>query len=451
MRRNKKVRYLVLASFCFYLIALANDSASMFVLCWALLSLVGVAWVLSRLAVSGLGVERGRVPRRTFAGDPLPTALQVVNRGGLPKSNILLRDPWRNETLNLEAAPTYLIQWLESNQKVPVPESGVAPYRGRYRLGPVQAVASDPWGIFEVHRSLGEEQAVLVYPRPVELPRFFLRRPQGVESDHPLARRPLEAGLDFHGVREYQPGDDLRRVHWKAVAHTGRLFIREFEKNWPIWATVVLDLHRERQFGQAVESTVECGVGVAASVCRRLLQQGYRLRFLACDGALIDRRAEAGEAELFPILEFLAGATGRGRVPAERLLASHLASLPAASCLILITASTAPELAEMLASLGRRGLQVLVIALVPHSFLPASAGQQPEAGGGPGGHKGWWLRKFARRLRGFRAPEGSVSPPSPSSEELRAAYRDFVDHLRAAGVTVCPLHRGDDPAVCLQV
>lgn len=447
MRRNKKVRYLVLASFCFYLIALANDSASMFVLCWALLSLLGVAWVLSRLALSGLSVERQGVRRRAFAGDPLPTALQVVNRGGLPKSNLLLVDPWRNETLGLEAAPTCLIQWLEGGQQVEAAEPGAAPYRGRYRLGPAQVVASDPWGIFEVRRSLGEEQAVLVYPRPVELPGFFLRRPHGIESDLPAARRPLEGGLDFHGVREYQPGDDLRRVHWKATAHTGRLFIREFEKNWPVWATVVLDLHRKWQFGQAADSTVECGVGVAASVCRRLLQQGYRLRFLACDAALMDQRAEAGEADLFPILEFLAIAAGRGTVPVERLLTSHLLPFPATSCLILITASTAPELAEMLASLGRRGLRVVVIALAPHSFLPALAG---DAGTGLAGRWPGW-DGFARRLRGFRAKQEEAPPPAPGREELQEAHRRFVDHLRSAGVTVCPLHRGDDWAVCLQV
>lgn len=464
MRFNKKVRYLVLASFCFYLIGLANNATSMFVLCWALLSLLGVAWVLPRLALSGLVVEQQVMRRRAFAGDPLPTALEVSNQGGFPKSNILLQNPWRNETLNLEAAQTYLVQWLAGNQKLQVPTSIMALHRGQYRLGPTQAVVSDPWGIFELSQPLGGEKTVLVYPRPVALPRFFPGRPKEIEAAHPLAPQPLEAGLDLHGVREYQPGDDLRRVHWKTTAHAGKLFIREFEKSWPLWATVVLDLHREWQFGSATESSVEYSVGVAASVCYRLLQQGYHLRFLACDVYPVDLRTESRASNLFPILEFLAVATGAGTVPVERLLASHLASFLPGSLLLLITASTAPELAEMLTSLSQGGIRVVVLALAPHSFLPSLEGEWSEVEGAADPAQKGPLHRWAKgRSQGTRWFQGFWQGlqgawrrgPTPSSSsgdrDWEADYHRFVDHLRTAGITVCSLHRGDDPAACLQV
>jgi uncharacterized protein (DUF58 family) len=453
MLRNKKVRCLVLVSFCFYLIALANDAAPMFVLCWVTLSVLGVAWGLSRLALSGLGVERRVTRPRAFAGDPLPTALRLSNAGSLPKSNVLIQDRWHNETLNLGDEQTYLVQWLGGAERVPAPAAPTAPHRGRYRLGPTRATGSDPLGIFEVQRVLGEETSVIVYPRPVDLPEFRLEQPGRVEADRAFARRPLEDGLDFRGVREYQPGDDLRRVHWKAMAHTGTLYIREFEESWPARATVVVDLHREWQFGHAAESTVECGVGLAASVCRRLLQQGYRLRFLACDAQTVDVTPGEGEAYLYQVLEPLAVVTGVGSVPVERLLQSHLPDFLSGAALVLITASAAPELVEVLASLRRRGVQVLVIALVPHSFGPPAREGRETRDEGRGTRDGKLARWFVGSLvRWFVGSWGrdDETPFQTTAADLEAPHGSFVACLRTAGVTVWPFHRGDDPAVCLR-
>jgi len=113
-----------------------------------------------------------------------------------------------------------------------VPKSGWEEQRliGPVRRGAVQATswvldASDPLGLFtfDVHwkdRELG-----------VVLPRFtsLTSRPQVRELEASIAAPRAGSGTEMFGVREYRPGDPLRRIHWRSSARHGELIVREFE------------------------------------------------------------------------------------------------------------------------------------------------------------------------------------------------------------------------------
>ncbi len=113
-----------------------------------------------------------------------------------------------------------------------VPKSGWEEQRmiGPVRRGAVQATswvldASDPLGLFtfDVHwkdRELG-----------VVLPRFtsLASRPQMRELEASIAAPRAGSGTEMFGVREYRPGDPLRRIHWRSSARHGELIVREFE------------------------------------------------------------------------------------------------------------------------------------------------------------------------------------------------------------------------------
>ncbi len=113
-----------------------------------------------------------------------------------------------------------------------VPKSGWEEQRliGPVRRGAVQAAswvldASDPLGLFtfDVHwkdRELG-----------VVLPRFtsLTSRPQVRELEASIAAPRAGSGTEMFGVREYRPGDPLRRIHWRSSARHGELIVREFE------------------------------------------------------------------------------------------------------------------------------------------------------------------------------------------------------------------------------
>lgn len=100
--------------------------------------------------------------------------------------------------------------------------------RGVLAVGPVSVLRGDPLGLFE--RSSDRRQAVdlYVHPRTVPLEGLSLGRLRDLEG---LPSSDLASDdVSFHALREYQPGDDLRHVHWKSTARVGELMMRQYEE-----------------------------------------------------------------------------------------------------------------------------------------------------------------------------------------------------------------------------
>src|SRR5260370_4620783 len=87
-------------------------------------------------------------------------------------------------------------------------------------------------------------------------------------------------GSEFYGIREYQPGDPLRRVHWRSSARMGRLAVVEYEHDVSVDLTLVLDARRGSEVGSGADTTLETAVTVTASLARLVLQRGNRCRLV---------------------------------------------------------------------------------------------------------------------------------------------------------------------------
>ena len=147
--------------------------------------------------------------------------------------------------------------------------------RGRYRLGPLVAKWGDPLGFTQRQVTLAEPYEVLVHPsielvqdRP--LTRLFEDPPI-----RPPVSKPWPQGLEFYGMREYAPGDDIRRVVWRAFGRTGKLLVRESEQGITDKITILLDQNRRSHSRGEVSESFETGVKAAASLGVRHLREGY--------------------------------------------------------------------------------------------------------------------------------------------------------------------------------
>src|SRR5205085_6928897 len=97
----------------------------------------------------------------------------------------------------------------------------------------------------------------LVFPVPEPIPDIVL---SGAERygfrDLPVAAA-RGSGVDPDGVREYVPGDPLRRMHWKSTARTGKLSVIEFEESRAVNVVLVIDLFWSAHTGSGKDSTLE--------------------------------------------------------------------------------------------------------------------------------------------------------------------------------------------------
>lgn len=117
--------------------------------------------------------------------------------------------------------------------------------RGYYTFGPVLVEGGDLFGLHRRYRIVSEPCHVLVRPRVVPIQGYDLasRRPVG---EIRMRHRGTEDPTRIAGVRPYQKGDPLNRIHWRATARTGQLHSKVCEPSCVAGATLVLDFHRER-------------------------------------------------------------------------------------------------------------------------------------------------------------------------------------------------------------
>ncbi|MEN9822535.1 MAG: hypothetical protein RLZ04_961 [Actinomycetota bacterium] len=202
--------------------------------------------------------------------------------------------------------------------------------RGRRVLGPATLTVTDPLGLASTTRTVPGTLEVLVIPRRVPL--VFPRLASAGRIGQVLRERAWGAtGGEFHSQREYVPGDDLRRINWKASARTGDLMVRETTPDGARRCTIVLDGTMQVTDPDAFERAVS----VAASVLSAAAAEGIECRFVARDA---DFRGPTTERDT---LVWLATASGDRR-PVEPAATGRLTS-DGLGLVVVVAASPAAE------------------------------------------------------------------------------------------------------------
>ncbi|WP_229693662.1 DUF58 domain-containing protein [Lentzea pudingi] len=186
--------------------------------------------------------------------------------------------------------------------------------RGVFDVGPLTLRRKGLAGLAQARTVLGEVVQVRVIPRvlPVRGLPSGARRGQ-VGADERVER----GGTDLVGLREYVPGDDLRRLHWATSARTGTLMIREDADPARPHLAVLLD---DSESSYADPQRFEEAVEVAASLITSALEQGHPVRLLTSSGGTdIEEQQDSA-----PILSALADlglrdVDGRPTVPVRDL------------------------------------------------------------------------------------------------------------------------------------
>ena len=354
-------------------------------LAYLLLALPLASLVLGVIASRGLAYSRSLPPgTRITAGKEARVRLLLErSRFGAAKVSVVDRLPGRRE---------FGFSGWRKDRRIEVPISFAR--RGVYELGPAEIRLVDPFGLLAFARRFEERTEVVVYPRVHEL-RGFPLLGGNVEAGTRGARG--RRGEEFANLREYRRGDDRRHIHWKSLAHTGELFVKEFSVQAPRRHTVALDLRREGLRVQ--EQEVEDAVSAAASVLTYLMREGLPFRLLGTNAA--ETGFGSDEDSYWKEMRSLAMARADGvRSLGESVLAQRGAL---GEGVVIISRTRDEELPRAVRKLREAGLSVIVVALATHTY---------------------------------RTPTMPGSAPGGVAREREAEFLRGVGRLEAAGATV---------------
>ncbi len=323
---------------------------------------VPVAYVWSRLNLSGIDVIPDRSADRLQEGAVFEERITIKNRNWLAKIWLEVDDP--------SEMPGH-----QARRVVTVPAKGQKTWRirstvsrrGLYAIGPVEVTTGDPFGLFRHTRTFGMPQNVLVYPRATELPNFSVPA-ANLPGEGRFRRRTHYVTPNASGVRPYEYGDSFNRIHWGSTARTGDLMVKIFELDPASDIWVILDLHRDVHVGEGDDSTEEYGVRISASVARYFLTANRSVGFMTFGRNFDVIQADRGVQQYTRILESLAMARSWGDVPLGNLLANEARRFGRHTTVVVITPSTDERWVAGLGALQHRGVKVAAILLEPSTF-----------------------------------------------------------------------------------
>ncbi|MFN2217022.1 MAG: DUF58 domain-containing protein [Anaerolineae bacterium] len=312
--------------------------------------------------------------RRVFWDERFEVQIEVRNGSLLPVLWMRIAD-----TVPAELAAGKLFRQVVSlspRERLRLTYTLVGRRRGYYELGPLVTEGGDLLGSASYEKRHAEDDHVIVYPKIVAL------RDLGFPSQSPFGTLPsrerlFEDPTRIRGVRDYQPGDSLRRMDWKTSARVGTLQVRRFEPAIALETAVFLNLDGG-DYGP-VERLVatELGIVIAASISVHLVEKRQSIG-LVTNGLdpLRDPDLEAslaavpalplrkGREHLMDVLDLLARiqVTPEGEaVPFLDLLNRRSMGLPWGSTVVVLTSREVEGLLNTLLTLRRRGLVVILV------------------------------------------------------------------------------------------
>lgn len=333
-----------------------------------LVYLVGGVWVFSHIWMRrGLGkLQMVRdLPARAFAGETISARLHLRNGSWLPL-------PWLQiqEAVPLELkdqADYRTVTSLGGRSTVEQPYQLACKKRGYYQVGPLSLRSSDIFGFVEARWDEVKPATLIVYPQVVPLERLGLpsRSPFGALA----GRRQLhEDPARLAGVRAYTAGDSLRRIHWKASAHSDELLVKKLQPSMAVPALLLLDLNRDAYPTRSMVGSSEWAITVAASLASALAAERQPVGF-ASNGldALAGLPAaplppRSGADQLMSILSLLARIqvqTVEGSL--AEWLPRQTAALAWGTTLVLVTPQLNEAALWALHGVFRRGSSVLAL------------------------------------------------------------------------------------------
>lgn len=347
-----------------FLAGLAMLNGGVIALAIPLLVYLGLGF-MQRPETMRLTGERTVSSERVAVGEPTTVRLRLTNEGdALIEARI---EDAVAPGLDVIAGQTSALTSLANGESLVLEYSARGP-RGAYRFKHVHVTAGDGFGLFERRTAIPAFASLLVQPTTQRLRPITLRPPRTRGFAGPIPSRQGGSGVDFFAVREYQLGDRLRTVNWRASArYDDRVFSNVFEQERIADIGLILDAREQNDVRTADGALFEHAVQATASLAEAFLDAGNRVGLLVYGSGIEAVFPGYGHAQRNRLLRALARATVGHHFIFEKLDRLPTRFFPAQSQIVFIGALTNDD-PPVLGRLHALGYAVLVISPDPIAF-----------------------------------------------------------------------------------
>ncbi len=267
---------------------------------------------------------------------------------------------------------------LEKGGEVPLSYTVRSAVKGDFHLGPVRARSLDPLALGAEDTVVRVDSRLVVAPAMEDLRRVLLQPRRTRPWFGQVASRRIGVGTDFWGIREYVPGDDVRRINWKASARFDRLYSNEYEGERSGDVVIVVDARTESFIGTEEDNPIEHGVRAALAIAEHVLASKNRVGLIVQREVLDWVPPAFGRKQLYRILDHLTRVRPGGEWPFAHVAWVLSRFFPRDCLVVLISPLQDPATLAGIIALASRGTDFAIVSPSPLAIEWRLAEKGPE-------------------------------------------------------------------------
>jgi uncharacterized protein (DUF58 family) len=378
MRNNFVSRIVLIGLLVFLLLAWAVSGVVIYLRVFFISTILILgSYMWNYLSIKGIQFRRTARSLRTSVGKIFDERYEITNNSFLPSPWLEIKN---NSTLPQKSGSRVIASLGARNQRTYISRTWITK-RGSFSLGPTSVISWDPFGIFSRLRVIPAKDTLLVLPYTIEIPYFPF--PKGIlPGGKDIFQRTLDITPHATGVREYMPGDPMKRVHWPSTARQGRFIVKEYELDPQAEIWFFLDANKSFHFSSKKTSQVEVeddlvihrrtqiklprdsfeyGISTISSLVKYFIRHQRSVGLISQSSKLTVIHADRGERQINRVLETLAFMRADGTLLLSGSLETFSRLLPMGSACFIVSPAITASLVISIEELIRRNLQPTLI------------------------------------------------------------------------------------------
>lgn len=331
-----------------------------------------------RLSMPVLNIQRTLSRHRMIEGENVEITVDVTSAFGTTGRHfisVIDRLP-KNATLidgeNQFLGPFVQGQSTQFSYRILLP-------RGKHVFAESVVTAWSRWGLASKIESVSHESMIIAHPRIA---------PVGAVTIHPRRTRafagPVKAnqggqGLDFFGCRSYVPGDDIRRINWRAYARQDTLIVNEYELERLADVNVIVDARLRAHCQLGNETTFDHSIRAAGSLASHFLRVGNIVGLLVYGDLVHWVFPGVGKRQERKILDALSSSYAADKEVFEDLRNVPTRLFPAQSQLVFVSPLKNEDDVEVIALLIDQGYSIILVCPHATTWEKKQIGSSPSA------------------------------------------------------------------------
>ena len=317
-----------------------------------------------RLSLPVLSIQRSASRHRMIEGEEVEITVDVTSAFGTSSRHFIsVIDTLPKGAQLVEGENQFLGPFVQG-QSVQFSYRVVLP-RGKHVFSESVITAWSRWGLASCMESVIHESTIIAHPKIEAV---------GAISIHPRRTRafagPVKAnqggqGLDFFGCRSYVPGDDIRRINWRAYARQDTLIVNEYELERLADVNIVVDARLRAHCQLGTESTFDHSLRAAGSLASHFLRVGNIVGLLVYGDLVHWVFPGVGKRQERKILDALASSYAADKEVFEDLRKVPTRLFPAQSQLVFVSPLIDEDDVEVVALLIEQGYSIILVC--PHA------------------------------------------------------------------------------------